>query len=113
MDLTETLKTALDNEDLWLPALRLLAEPELADLLTPLEGRDGAAWFLYDLIDGGTLDQILALAADLLNLLTEKGLIDPGTSTDDNGETSARAAGRALPTPSIDPSYPLLAEAAR
>ena len=113
VDLTETLKTALDNEDLWLPALRLLAEPELADLLTPLEGRDGAAWFLYDLIDGGTLDQILALAADLLNLLTEKGLIDPGTSTDDGGETSARAAGRALPTPSITPSSPLLAEAAR
>lgn len=113
VDLTETLKKALDNEDLWLPAIQLLAEPELADLLTPLAGRDGAAWYLYDLIDGGTLDKILALTADILDLLTENGLIDPGTSTEDDDD--AATARRAAPgvSPGAATSLPLLAESAR
>lgn len=102
VDLTETLRKALENEDLWLPAIQLLSEPALADLLAPLDGRDGAAWYLYDLIDNGTLDAILSLTAELLDLLTEQGLIDPGTSTNTDGEAAlATATSLPLPAPSL------------
>ena len=108
VDLVATLTKALDNEDLWLPAIQLLAEPELADLLTPLEGRTGAPWYLYDLIDNGTLDAVLSLTAELLDMLTDYGLIDPGTSSEGEGDDASTAS-----APDLAPSSPLLAEAAR
>lgn len=108
VDLTASLTKALDNEDLWLPAIELLAEPQLADLLTPLEGRSGAPWYLYDLIDNGTLDAILTLTAELLDKLTEQGLIDPGTPAEGADEEASSTVMAGL-APSLSP----LAEAAR
>lgn len=88
LDLEAMTRDLLENEELWGSAIKVLADPALADLLAPVQGREGAVWYLYDLIDGGTLDEMLSLAATVLDLLVDYGVIDPGTSS---AERSARA----------------------
>lgn len=76
IDLVETARTVLDNEDLWMAGITLASDPGLIDLLTPLRGRPGAAWYLYDLIDRGVVGRMLALAQRSLELLMDKGFLE-------------------------------------
>ena len=94
VDLLQTARDALDNEDLWTSALDLGADPGLADLLVPIEGRAGAPWYLYDLIERGTLGDMLTLAANLFDKLIDNDFID-GPATE-----------RSSAAPSLSPKAP-------
>lgn len=76
VDLMEQARKILDNETLWTSALALGADSQLINLLTPIEGQSGAAWYLYDTIDSGLLDRILTYVAGLTDLLVENGIVE-------------------------------------
>ncbi|MCB9745224.1 MAG: hypothetical protein H6740_21765 [Alphaproteobacteria bacterium] len=69
LDLVAEVRDILDNEPLWMAGLRLGADAELMTLLTPGSGREGAPWYLYDLIERGVLDRVLAFASTVLDTL--------------------------------------------
>lgn len=99
VDLEEQARKLLENDTLWEAGVRLLADPQLIDLLTPVQGRDGAVWWTYDLIQSGTLDDILSLVTTLLNTLVDQGLIDPGLDTATAEVTDRPSAPTLLPAP--------------
>lgn len=107
VDLEAQARKLLENEALWTAGARLLADPALADLLAPVEGRSGAVWYAYDLIESGTLDEMLSLMASVLDLLVDYGLIDPGL---DEGDSTARTRAPLAGTASL-PAPPAAAEA--
>lgn len=74
----------LEDEDLWMAGLRLGAELELMDLLTPAEDRQGAPWYLYDIIQRGLFERILTYVENVLDMLVDEGWI-PG----DTGDTGS------------------------
>lgn len=80
VDMIEQATKILDNEALWTSALKLAEDRNLIDLLTPIVGRPGASWYLYDLIDDGTLDRILTYVAGLTDLLVDNGLVEARTA---------------------------------
>jgi len=111
VDLEAQARKLLENDTLWQAGARLLADPALIDLLTPIQGRNGVVWWAYDLIETGTLDDMLSLVATLLNMLVDNGLIDPGLDSD-TGAESARTVTHTLP-PAHLPAHSPVAEAAR
>lgn len=102
VDVEVLARRALENEDLWLSAVTLLADPGLADLLAPVQGREGATWYLYELIAGGLLDEVLDLVASLLGMLIDYGLLDPGLE-DEPAAARVAAPPRHVPLPAPFP----------
>lgn len=72
-------RTLLANEPLWTSALQLGADRTLVELLSPADGVEGPAWYLYDLIQRDVLDRMLALAAAAMDLVN--GDSDSDTAT--------------------------------
>lgn len=69
IDWMEQTKEVLDNEELWMSALHLGADEEMATLLSPAPEVHGAPWFLYDLIERGVVARLLSFSAGLLDML--------------------------------------------
>lgn len=82
INIEDLVRRTLENEDLWISALRLARNPELMDLLTPAQDRRGAPWFLYDLIERGMVGRMLEFVAGILDMLIDEGIIDPDSEAD-------------------------------
>ena len=63
------LATFLDNEEAWTAALRILADRNVRELLTPTDAPQGPTWYIYDLIDREVTARILSFVADILDML--------------------------------------------
>lgn len=63
------LRIFIKDEELCMATMTLARDPTLIGLITPVPGRQGAAWYLHDLATRGILRRVLAFAANLLGFL--------------------------------------------
>ncbi len=84
MDPEQALRDFLGDEALRTAALRLGADVELLDLLTPADNVRGAPWYLYDLVQRGLLARLLDYAAALLDMLVDQGWLEPWEDSGDS-----------------------------
>lgn len=77
VDVLELAQDLLNEQELWISALSIGADTTFMELLLTSPDRQGATWYLYDLIERGTLDDVLTWTAGLLDLLTAEGLLQP------------------------------------